>query len=50
MPTSLREQVKKLPDLEKLALVDDILNDLDHPDPDIDEAWASEVRERHAAY
>lgn len=50
MTPKLREEVRKLPDLEKLALVDEILNELDRPDPDIDAAWAAEARERKAAY
>ncbi|MBA4388991.1 MAG: addiction module protein [Verrucomicrobia bacterium] len=50
MATILREEVRKLPDLEKLALVDEILTELDRPDPDIDVAWAAEVRERRSAY
>ena len=50
MNAVLREQVRELPDLEKLALVDEILSDLDRPDPEIDAAWLTEVRERQAAY
>ena len=50
MNTTLKEQVHELPDLEKLALVNEILAELDRPDPEIDAAWASEVRERRAAY
>jgi len=48
--TTLKEQVGELPDLEKLALVDEVLAELDRPDPEIDAAWATEVRERRAAY
>lgn len=50
MTPRIREEVSKLPDLEKLALVDELLSELDRPDPDIDAAWASEVRERRTAY
>lgn len=50
MNAVLHEQVRGLPDLEKLALVDEILTDLDRPDPEIDAAWLMEVRERQAAY
>ena len=46
MNSLLSEQVRELPDIEKLALVDQILTELDRPDPDIDAAWATEVRER----
>jgi hypothetical protein len=50
MTPRIREEVRKLPDLEKLALVDEILSELDRPDPEIDAAWASEARERRTAY
>lgn len=50
MTATLREEVRNLPDLEKLALVDEILMELDRPDPEIDAAWAAEVRERRVAY
>jgi len=44
------EKVKALPDMEKLALVDQILVQLDRPDPEIDKAWAVESRKRWEAY
>jgi len=44
------EKVKALPDMEKLALVDQILVQLDRPDPEIDKAWAAESRKRWQAY
>lgn len=44
------EKVKALPDMEKLALVDQILIQLDRPDPEIDKAWAAESRKRWQAY
>ena len=50
MTSTLREAVRKLPDLEKLALVDEILMELDRPDPEIDAAWATVARERREAY
>jgi hypothetical protein len=50
MATTLNEKVRKLPDLEKLALVDEILSELDRPDPEMDVAWTKEVRERRLAY
>ena len=50
MNTTLRKKIRELPDLEKLALVDEILTDLDRPDPEIDIAWTMEVRERRNAY
>jgi len=44
------EEIRELPDVEKLRLVDAILSDLDKPDPEIDRVWAEEARKRWAAY
>jgi hypothetical protein len=38
------QQIKLLPDVDKLRIVDSILNDLDSPDPEIDRIWAQEAR------
>lgn len=46
----ITEGIRKLPDVEKLRLVDAILSDLDKPDPKIDRIWADEARKRWAAY
>lgn len=43
-------EIRELPDVEKLRLVDAILTDLDKPDPEIDRIWADEARKRWAAY
>jgi len=43
-------EIRGLPDVEKLRLVDAILADLDKPDPEIDRIWAEEARKRWAAY
>jgi putative addiction module component (TIGR02574 family) len=43
-------EIRELPDIEKLRLVDAILTDLDKPDPEIDRVWAEEARKRWAAY
>jgi hypothetical protein len=50
MTATLREEVRRLPDLEKLALVDEILAELDRPDPTIDRLWAEEAGKRWSAY
>ena len=50
MTATLREEVRRLPDLEKLALVDEILAELDRPDPRIDRLWSEEARKRWSAY
>jgi putative addiction module component (TIGR02574 family) len=46
----LVSEIRELPDVEKLRLVDAILTDLDKPDPEIDRVWAEEARKRWAAY
>jgi putative addiction module component (TIGR02574 family) len=46
----LSEEIRALPDVEKLRLVDTILTDLGKPDPEIDRVWAEEARKRWAAY
>jgi putative addiction module component (TIGR02574 family) len=46
----IAEDIRKLPDTEKLRLVDTILSDLDKPDPEIDRVWADETRKRWSAY
>ena len=46
----LASEIHALADVEKLRLVDDILADLDKPDPEIDRIWAEESRKRWAAY
>ncbi len=46
----LAAEIRDLPDIEKLQLVDAILADLDKPDPEIDRVWAEEARRRWAAY
>jgi len=46
----LVSEIKALPDVEKLRLVDAILTDLEKSDPDFDQIWTEEARNRWAAY
>jgi hypothetical protein len=46
----IREQLRELPDSEKLLIVDDLLMQLDHPDPELDRVWEEEVVRRRRAY
>jgi hypothetical protein len=39
----IAQEIRELPDVEKLRLVDAILTDLDKPDPEIDSVWAEEA-------
>ncbi len=45
----LLARAKELRPDEKLALVNALLEDLDRPDPTIEEAWAVEAKRRLAA-
>lgn len=46
----LAAEIRDLPDVEKLRLLDAILEALDKPDPEIDRVWAEEARKRWEAY
>lgn len=46
----LVSEIKSLPDLEKLRLLKEIVEQLDRPDSEIDRVWADEARKRWAAY
>ena len=53
MPQSakaLSEQALQLPPVERMALVERILDSLDEPDPSMDASWAREADDRLAAY
>jgi putative addiction module component (TIGR02574 family) len=46
----ITKEALKLPDVEKLRVVDAILSALDKPDPELDHIWAEEARKRWARY
>lgn len=46
----LVSEMRALPDVEKLRLLDAILIDLHKPDPEIERIWAEEAKKRWAAY
>jgi putative addiction module component (TIGR02574 family) len=46
----LAPEIHSLSDMEKLQILDAILNDLDRPDPAMDRIWADEARKRWTAY
>lgn len=46
----LQQQIAQLPALEQIALVEEILQRLDAPDPSVDALWASEAESRLNAY
>jgi len=47
---ALIDQARALPPEDRIALVEDVLDSLDHADPDIDRLWAREATGRVAAY
>ncbi|MDO8520034.1 MAG: addiction module protein [Deltaproteobacteria bacterium] len=47
---NLKDKIKNLPDVEKLKLVDAILEDLDKPDPELDKVWSTEAHKRKQAH
>jgi len=47
---TLTEQARALSPQDRIALVEDVLDSLDRPDPDIDLLWAREASVRLAAY
>ena len=47
---AVRAGIRELPDNEKSRLVDELLVELDQPDPVLDALWLAEVRERREAY
>lgn len=47
---ALSDQAVQLPPVERMALVERILDSLDVPDPAVDTLWAREADDRLAAY
>lgn len=46
----LTEQARALPQQDRIALVEDVLDSLDQTDPGTDRLWAQEASDRLAAY
>lgn len=46
----LVSEIRALSEEDKIRLLDVILNELDKPDPEIDQVWADEARKRWNAY
>ena len=44
------ESARKLPPVDRLHLIDALLESLDEPDPAIETAWLAEAQDRLAAY
>ena len=48
--TEIVESACKLRPVERLQLIDALMDSLDEPDPAIESAWAAEAQDRLAAY
>ena len=44
------EQLKSLPDMDRLQIVDYLLESLDIPNKEIEQLWIAEAQDRYAAY
>jgi putative addiction module component len=47
---ALGERARELSPPERIALVEDVLDSLDRTDPRVDRLWATEAKDRLAAY
>jgi len=52
MPTPLEliHEIEKLPPAERIKIIDMVIRDAIHPDPEIDKVWAQEASARWASY
>jgi putative addiction module component (TIGR02574 family) len=48
--TSLADEAEQLPPADRIEIVERLLNSLDKPDPEIDQAWAAEAERRLDEY
>lgn len=46
----IQEKILQLSDLEKIHLVEMLMDDLDIPDPDVEKLWIEESEKRYKAY
>jgi hypothetical protein len=45
-----KEKIGKLGDLEKIQLIEWLMDDLDRPDPEIEKQWIEESEKRYLAF
>lgn len=50
LTSDIQRALHELPDIEKQLLVDELLTQLDRPDPEMDRLWLEEVRRRRQDY
>ena len=46
----MQEQALKLTDLEKIRLIEMLMDDLDRPSPQVEKLWIEESEKRYKAY
>ncbi len=46
----IQERALRLSDLEKICLIEMLMDDLERPNPQIDELWIEESEKRYKAY
>jgi putative addiction module component (TIGR02574 family) len=46
----LQEQALKLSDIEKIHLIELLMEDLNRPSPDVEDLWVKESEERYQAF
>jgi hypothetical protein len=46
----IKEKTGKLGDLEKIQLIEWLMDDLDRPDPEIEKQWIEESEKRYLAF
>jgi putative addiction module component (TIGR02574 family) len=46
----IQEKVRNLRDLEKIHLIEMLMDDLDIPDPEVEKLWIEESEQRYKAY
>ena len=49
-PVELVHEIEKLSPIERVRIIDIVIKDIIHPDPDIDKVWAREALSRWDAY
>ena len=46
----IQEKVRNMSDLDKIHLIEMLMDDLDIPDPDVEKLWIEESERRYKAY
>lgn len=49
-PNELIQEIEKCSPAERVRIIDEVLRDMMHPDPEIDRIWAGEAQRRLNAF